>query len=245
MKSYTTAQIAKIINVHPNTVILYEKWGHIEEVKRKANGYRVFTERHLEQIKLARKLLNIDIIKIELKIKSLDIIKSISQSNLELALNKAKNYLEYIQNQIRNDSIVIRESLIRLKTTNLNNTNNNFKTNEVAKKIGVTNDVLIYWENNGLLNIARNKKNKYRVYSEKDLIMGIFIKSLRELNYTASAVLKLINKIKFNNNKTLKEIIYNLDLEYDILGEFNKLLEPMRDIELSLKEVIQDIEMII
>jgi hypothetical protein len=57
--------------------------------------------------------------------------------------------------------------------------------------------------------------------------------------------LKLINKIKFNNNKTLKEIIYNLDLEYDILGEFNKLLEPMRDIELSLKEVIQDIEMII
>lgn len=39
MRIYSTSKIAKIVKVHPNTVILYEKWRYIESVKRKANGY--------------------------------------------------------------------------------------------------------------------------------------------------------------------------------------------------------------
>ena len=54
MKNYSTSEIAKIIKVHTNTVILYEKWGYIEPVKRKANGYRIFTQRHLEQMKIVK-----------------------------------------------------------------------------------------------------------------------------------------------------------------------------------------------
>ncbi len=54
MKTYTTSQIAQIVGIHPNTVRLYEEWGHISPVPRKANGYRIFTEKHLEEIKIAR-----------------------------------------------------------------------------------------------------------------------------------------------------------------------------------------------
>ena len=39
------------MGIHPNTVMLYEKWGYIASVQRKKNGYRVYTETHLEQMK--------------------------------------------------------------------------------------------------------------------------------------------------------------------------------------------------
>lgn len=51
---YTTKQIADIVQVHPNTVRLYEQMHYISPVKRGDNGYRIFTERHLCEIKLAR-----------------------------------------------------------------------------------------------------------------------------------------------------------------------------------------------
>lgn len=54
MSDFTTKQIADQLGVHPNTVRLYEKWGYISPVKRRPNGYRAYTEQHLEQLKIAR-----------------------------------------------------------------------------------------------------------------------------------------------------------------------------------------------
>lgn len=48
-KIYTTSQIAKIIGVHPNTVRMYEGMGLISKALRKTNGYRVFSDVHIDQ----------------------------------------------------------------------------------------------------------------------------------------------------------------------------------------------------
>ncbi len=34
MRTYSTSEIAKIIGIHPNTVMLYEKWGYIAPLER-------------------------------------------------------------------------------------------------------------------------------------------------------------------------------------------------------------------
>lgn len=68
MRTYSTSEIAGIMGIHPNTVMLYEKWGYIAPVERKENGYRVYTETtHLEQIKLVR-LINEEVRRIDLSI---------------------------------------------------------------------------------------------------------------------------------------------------------------------------------
>ena len=59
MKTYRTAEVASIIGVHPNTVRLYEKLGLIPKPERKPNGYRIFTDFHIEQFKLARLALQV------------------------------------------------------------------------------------------------------------------------------------------------------------------------------------------
>jgi len=63
MRTYSTSEIAGIMGIHPNTVMLYEKWGYIAPVERKENGYRVYTETHLDQMKLVRMALRCEVIK--------------------------------------------------------------------------------------------------------------------------------------------------------------------------------------
>ncbi len=54
----STSKIAKIVGCHPNTVRMYEAWGLLPPVPRAANGYRLYTEDHLHQMRLARTALN-------------------------------------------------------------------------------------------------------------------------------------------------------------------------------------------
>src|SRR5665648_496155 len=96
---YSTSEIAGIIGIHPNTVMLYEKWGYIAPVERKENGYRVYTETHLEQIKLVRMSLRSELIKSYMKIEVQNIIRSATQGDLRKALELSREYLSQIQNE--------------------------------------------------------------------------------------------------------------------------------------------------
>lgn len=70
MRTYSTSEIARIMGIHPNTVMLYEKWGYIASVERKKNGCRIYTETHLEQMKLVRMALRCDWIKYYMRFES-------------------------------------------------------------------------------------------------------------------------------------------------------------------------------
>ena len=41
-----TSDVAKAVDVHPNTVRLYEEWGFLPSVPRSPSGYRLFTDYH-------------------------------------------------------------------------------------------------------------------------------------------------------------------------------------------------------
>ncbi len=54
MKIMHTSEIAKAAGVHPNTIRMYEQWGLLPVVPRSPTGYRLFTQEHLDQVKLIR-----------------------------------------------------------------------------------------------------------------------------------------------------------------------------------------------
>ncbi len=70
-KVYKTSEAAKIVGVHPNTVRLYEKL----ELNRLPNGYRVFTDYHIEQFKLARTALKVEVLQNGLRKKIINVVK--------------------------------------------------------------------------------------------------------------------------------------------------------------------------
>src|SRR5688500_8200968 len=53
-----TLELAQLFRVHPNTVRLYEEWGYLPPIPRDPSGQRAFTEKHVEQMRLARHTLH-------------------------------------------------------------------------------------------------------------------------------------------------------------------------------------------
>lgn len=48
-RTYFTEELANIVGVHVNTLRFYEKIGFLTKPERKENGYRIYTDLHLEQ----------------------------------------------------------------------------------------------------------------------------------------------------------------------------------------------------
>ena len=48
------SEIAREVGAHPNTVCHYEGWGFLPAVARSLSGYRLYTEIHLDYMRLAR-----------------------------------------------------------------------------------------------------------------------------------------------------------------------------------------------
>ncbi len=86
MKTYTTADVAKIIGIHPNTVRLYEQWGLIPLAERKANGYRVFTDQHIEQLRLARIAFQIEVLQNGLRRKAVETVRLAATGDFDGAM---------------------------------------------------------------------------------------------------------------------------------------------------------------
>ena len=80
MNTYSTTEVAKIIGIHPNTVRMYEEWGLIPLAERKPNGYRIFTDFHIEQLRLARIAFQIEVLQNGLRKKVVETIKLSNRS---------------------------------------------------------------------------------------------------------------------------------------------------------------------
>ena len=53
-KFFRTSDLACAVRIHPNTVRRYVDWGLLPPVERSPTGYRLFTQRHLDCLRLAR-----------------------------------------------------------------------------------------------------------------------------------------------------------------------------------------------
>lgn len=118
MNTYTTSEVAKIIGIHPNTVRMYEEWGLIPLAERKLNGYRVFTDYHIEQLRLARIAFQIEVLQNGLRKKVIEIIKFSAKGDFDKALMFAEEYLSQIQREQRNaeESIDIAKQILSGKS---------------------------------------------------------------------------------------------------------------------------------
>ena len=92
MNTYKTSEVAKIIGIHPNTVRMYEEWGLIPKAKRKPNGYRVFTDFHIEQLRLARIAFQIEVLQNGLRKKIVETVKISAKGDFDKALCFAEEY---------------------------------------------------------------------------------------------------------------------------------------------------------
>ncbi len=240
-KIYKTAEVAKRVGVHSNTVRLYEKLELIPEAGRLPNGYRVFTDYHLEQFKLARIAFNVEVLQNGLRKKIIHVVKLSAKGELEEAINCTNDYINQIKQEQKNAEEAIELSKKLLSDIASEESNILFTRKQTADYIKVTMDTLRNWEMNGLLNVKR-KKNGYRVYTDSDINRLKIIRTLRCANYSLSSILRTLTAVSESNEIDIREVINKPKKDEEIVTACDKLLTSLSDAEKSANRILRQLE---
>lgn len=223
MTTYTTSEVAKMIGIHPNTVRLYEEWGLIPRAERKSNGYRIFTDFHIEQFRLARTVFQIEVLQNGLRKKIVETVKVSAKKDFNKALVLANEYLSQIQMEERNaeESISITRQILDGKE--ISETPLCLKRKEVSEYLNISMDTLRNWELNGLIEIKR-KQNGYRYYTNEDIKRLKIIRALRCANYSLEAILRMLHALSDDPHTNIKQVLNTPKDDADIVSVCDRLI---------------------
>lgn len=246
MNNYKTSEIARLTGIHPNTVRLYEALQLIPEAERKANGYRVFNDFHLEQIKLARIALKVEVLQNGLRKSAIEIIKAAAQKDLSKAESLAHSYLDQIRKERKNA-----EEAIDIVTQNLAfmpgkedvqmEESALWNRKQTAERLEVSMDSLRNWEMNGLLTVKR-KRNGYRVYGSEDVRRLKIIKALRCANYSLASILRMLTALSANPKADVYKEINTPRRDEEIVSVCDELLTSLGRAEANGLEMLRQLE---
>lgn len=233
---YSTSQIAKIIGIHPNTVRLYEDWGLVSKPPRKVNGYRIFSEIHIDQFKLARTALHIEVIQSGMRRTIIQVVKLSAKGQYDKAIDLTNTYINIVESEISNatEAVEITNELMR---SSIKEEGTIMKRKEVSDVLGITMDTLRNWEMNGLIQIKR-KENGYRVYNNEDIKYLKIIRSLRCANYSLSSIKRMMNVIFQDDNADAMQVLNTPNVDEDIVSVCDKLIISLDAAKVNAKKII-------
>lgn len=236
MNTYKTSEVAEMIGIHPNTVRLYEKLELIPKAQRLSNGYRVFTDFHVAQLRLARIAFQIEVLQNGLRKKVVDIVKVSATGDFDSARRLTEEYLKQLRRERLQAEAAVNITERILSGERVENTHF-MKRKEVSVYLGISMDTLRNWEMNGLLAVKR-KENGYRVYTDEDLQRLTIIRTLRVANYSLEAILRMLSQLSKNPQADISELLNTPDEEANIITACDKLIS-------SLKEAVKNAQLMI
>lgn len=238
---YKTAEVAKKVGVHSNTVRLYEKLKLIPEASRLPNGYRLFTDYHIEQFNLARTAFKVEILQNGLRKKIINIVKLSARGEFLEAISCTNDYINQIKQEQKNAEEAIELSRKLLLGMDAKDNDIIFSRKQTADYLQVTMDTLRNWEMNCLLTVKR-KQNGYRVYTESDINRLKIIRTLRCASYSLSAILRMMNALSESRDIDIREVINKPQKNENIITACDKLLTSLSDAEKNAHSILKQLE---
>lgn len=242
-RTYTTSRIASAVGIHPNTVRLYERIGFITAPERLANGYRVFTDLHLLQVRLVRAALNVELVQNGLRREVLAIVETMASQRYDEAISLARQRIDHLRRErcAAEDALRHVRDLLSRSDGSARAERLMLTRKEAADQLDTTIDALRNWEMNGLLQVKR-KQNGYRVYSAADLDRLAIIRALRAANYSLAAILRLLDALDRDATADIGHVLDHPDPDDDILSVCDRLLTSLDAAERNAFEMIELLE---
>jgi DNA-binding transcriptional MerR regulator len=234
-KHLKTSDLARAAGVHPNTIRLFEGWGMLPPVDRGANGYRQFTQTHLEQLKLVRLALRCTCLGGSIRQQALKVIHTAAKGDIGDALRQAEILAvsisierkqaeeaeKFLEAWVSGNSANVHDSQRTLQTSVIRKSGTDgtsdlseaYDRKSAAKILDVSIDMLRDWERNGLIAIPRNPKNGYRQYNRKEIDKLRVIRLLRRSRYGNMSILRVMQQLDAGETGNLREIIDTPELD--------------------------------
>lgn len=240
MKTYKTAEVAAIAGIHPNTVRLYEELGFIPKPERRENGYRIFTDFHIRQIKLARTAFQIEVLQNGLRKKIVEMVKVSARGEFEKAVSLTEEYLHQLSKERNNAREAIRIVKQILSDTE-EKSSLTMKRKEASSYLGISMDTLRNWEMNGLLTVKR-RENGYRIYTDSDIRRLKIIRSLRCANYSLESILRLLGQLSENRDVDMEAVLNTPRQSEDIISVCDRLIISLSEAEENARRILNMLE---
>ncbi|RQD69080.1 MAG: MerR family transcriptional regulator [Tindallia sp. MSAO_Bac2] len=242
MKYYRTSEIAKAVHVHPNTVRLYEEWGLMMPVPRDENGYRRYSQAHLEQMRLARYALRCEFAAGKIREKATAIVRTAARGDLDQAKHLARAYLQHVHQEQQQAREVLEVAKEWIRGNWQEEEILCLKRQQAADLIGVSIDVLRGWERNALIDIPRDSQNNYRYYGSREIKRLKLIRLLRTANYSYMAIHRMMRQIDSGMGVEAIDYINKPSAEEDIITATDHWIQTLQETEDDAKLVIQQLE---
>ena len=236
MATYRTSEVAEMIGIHPNTVRLYEELELIPKPERLANGYRVFTDLHVEQCRLIRTAFQVEVLQNGLRGKMVQAVKASATGDFDTAITLIHGYIGQIKQEQRNAEEAI-EMVGQLLSDGSQSHTESHTRKEVSEALDISMDALRNWERNGLLPVRR-KKNGYRIYTEEDIKRLKIIRSLRCANYSLEAILRLLQQVSKDPLTDVRTALNTPKPSDDIISVCDRLIVSLSAAEQNACKVL-------
>ena len=240
MNKYRTSEIAKIIGIHPNTVRLYEELELIPKPDRMPNGYRVFTDLHIEQFRLARLAFQVEVLQNGLRKKIVQMIKVSAAGDYDKALELTEGYRMWLRQEIANAEEAI-DIVKRILDGRQEENVHTMKRKEVSEYLNISMDTLRNWEMNGLLTVRR-RQNGYRVYTDDDIRRLKIIRSLRCTNYSLEAILTMLGQVSKYPGIDIKRALDTPKEDTEIIAVCDKLVTSLTKAESNAEKMLDKLK---
>lgn len=235
-----TSDIARAVGVHPNTVRIYEQWGFLQPVPRAANGYRLYGEEHLEQMRLARLALHFPYPGGKEPV--LRTVLLARDGDLAGALESAHAYLAQVRAE-RAEAETAASLLERwAQAMEEPETGPPLRIGEVSRLLGITTDALRNWERNGLIEVPRDRRNGYRRYGRREISRLRVIRLLRSAGYSTTAILRSLLRLDSGETTGLREALDTPPPDEDLVYISDRWLSTLAEQEARAREIIAQVE---
>ncbi len=235
---YKTSQVAKIIGVHPNTIRFYEEMALLPTIPREPNGYRVFTDKHILQLRLLRAAFRAEIISGRLRSEAYEIVKTAAADDIMGAYLKTQGYYEHLK-----EEALSAEEAIKIVTDIIMDSQKSeevisvSKRKDVACHIGVTADILRDWERNGLIAVPRDV-NGYRKYGTREINRLKIIRTLRNAHYSMMAILRMLKRMD-SGEMNIRKSIDTPGQDEDIISAADRYITALQMAQIDALDMLK------
>ncbi len=239
----STSDISRAVGVHPNTVRLYEQWGFLPPVSRSPSGYRQFTQRHLDQMRLARLALHGGWPGRNIRQSALALVRQSASGDLGGALERAYRHLALVQAERAQAEVAagLVERWAQGAPTDV--IAEPLYINQAAGLLGVTADILRNWERNGLIKTPR-ARNGYRLYGAAEIGRLRVIRTLLRAGYSSMAILRMLRRFDRGQRTGLRQVL-DAPTPQDILYATDRWLSTLAEQEQRAAGMIAQLEKMI
>jgi DNA-binding transcriptional MerR regulator len=235
-----TSDLARAVGVHPNTVRHYAEWGLLPPVRRGANGYRLFTQRHLDCLRVARMIYATTYPGRAFRQSGSTIIQSAVADDWDEALRRSQAHLAFVQSERAQAerAATLLEEWAQWQGPSADATGQPLRIGQAARALGVSIDMLRNWEHSGLLTVARGAENGYREYGPAEIGRLRVIRLLGRAGYSQMAILRALIQLDRGDAAQLRHWLDTPPPDEDVFSAADRWLSTLAAQEAVARRVV-------